>query len=240
MTGPSSPARPRRRLALLVGIVALLAPASAAPAASFVDVYKDFQKDGAVSACSFSAKDLKKARDQITPDLEQYAPDFRTAVELAIEQRGSGNCTKKPTGKSDAPAAVVPPTPGTGSTPGGGTKAPEGTPQPGATPGQSAPAAPTPQPEPAPSPAAAAADGAIQNAAKTEPKSGRSDGLPAAVVGLGALACFLLLVALAWLIARALAWEPRWWARARHACQEAGWRASGTWADFTDWVRLGR
>lgn len=239
MTGLSSPARPRRSLALLVGIVALLAPASVAPAASFVDVYKDFQKDGAISPCNFSAKDLKKARDEITPDLEQYAPDFRAALELAIEQRGSGNCAKKAHDKVGAPAAVVPPTPGAGPPPGAGTKAPEAA-QPGATPTQSTPAAPTPQPEPPPSPAAAAADGAIQNAAKAEPASGRSDGLPVAVVGLGALAGFLALVALAWLIARALAWEPRWWPRARHACQEAGWRASGTWADFSDWVRLGR
>jgi len=240
VTGPSSPARPRLRLALALSVAVLLAPASSASAASFVDVYKDFQKDGAVSACKFSAKDLKKARDQITPDLEQYAPDFRAAVELAIEQRGSGNCTKKAAtpDKPESPAAAAPPT---GSVPpDAGTKPPAATPAPGATPTPAAPAAATPQPAPAPAPAVAAADGAIQKAAEAEPTSGRSEGMPAAVVGLGALAGFLALVALAWLIARALAWEPRWWPGVRHACQEAGWRASGTWADFTDWVRLGR
>jgi len=57
------------------------------------------------------------------------------------------------------------------------------------------------------------------------------------LVTLGALA----VVALAG-VAAALwwAWEPRWWPRVRHAWQELGWRASLTWADFLDWVRLGR
>ena len=77
-------------------------------------------------------------------------------------------------------------------------------------------------------------------AAQAQPTSGPSDGLPAAVVGLGTLAALLLLTSLLWLAMRATAWEPAWFPRARHAFQEASWRASGTWADFTDWVRLGR
>ncbi len=36
------------------------------------------------------------------------------------------------------------------------------------------------------------------------------------------------------------AWEPRWLPRARHAWQELGLRSSATWAEFVDWVRLGR
>jgi hypothetical protein len=35
-------------------------------------------------------------------------------------------------------------------------------------------------------------------------------------------------------------WAPGWSPRARHATAEAGWRASLAWADFRDWVRLGR
>jgi cobalamin biosynthesis Mg chelatase CobN len=132
----------------------------------------------------------------------------------------------------------VAPTPGGPASPASPAKTTPAAPQ--ATPGQPAPAATTPQPSPAPAPAAAASDGAIERAARTERASGRSDGLPAAIVGIGILALVLALVGLLWLIARALAWEPRWWPRARHACQEAGWRVSGTWEDFTDWVRLGR
>ena len=40
-------------------------------------------------------------------------------------------------------------------------------------------------------------------------------------------------------LARRRAYEPRWWLSLRHALAEAGFRASATWAEFTDWLRLG-
>jgi hypothetical protein len=43
-----------------------------------------------------------------------------------------------------------------------------------------------------------------------------------------------------WAFARWWAWEPHWLVRWRHATAEAGWRASAAWAEFTDWLRLGR
>lgn len=230
---------------LALGVLLLLLPIAPARADIFVDVFKDFQKDGVVDACAFSAAELKEARRKVTPDIEQYAPDFPAAITLALESRSNGNCAKKAAPgagtKQDSGAAAAPAggggsgsaAPATGSA--GGAPDASGTPAPAAT-AQTQ----TPQPNPAPAPAAAAADGAIRQAALAEPTSGRSDGLPAAVVGLGALAGFLAVLAIAWLIARALAWEPRSWPRVRHAWQEAGWRMSGTWADFTDWVRLGR
>lgn len=223
----------------------LLLPVGSARADIFVDVYKDFQKDGVVDACKFSAAQLKEAREKITPDIEQYAPDFPAAVTLALESRTNGNCAKKPAAgggtKEDSGAAVAPSTGGDSGSAAPSTGSSAGAPVASGTPAPAATAqAQTPQPNPAPAPAAAAADGAIKQAALAEPTSGRSDGLPAAVVGLGALAGFLAVPAIAWLIARALAWEPRSWPRVRHAWQEAGWRMSGTWADFTDWVRLGR
>lgn len=242
VTGPSSLARPARLLPVLLGVLMLLVAPPAARADLFVDVYRDFQKDGAIDACAFTAAQLKKVRDEVPPDIEQYAPDFPAALALAIEQRGSGDCKKAAGGtKEPEQQAVAPSTGGTGGTP-ATPSAPTQTPSGADTPVQSpvTPATTTPQPAPAPAPAPAAADGAITKAAEIEPTSGRSDGLPAAVVGLGALAGLLAVLALAWLLARALAWEPGWWPRARHAVQEAGWRASGTWADFTDWVRLGR
>jgi hypothetical protein len=56
----------------------------------------------------------------------------------------------------------------------------------------------------------------------------------AVVAGLIVLAC------LVWGIARMLAFEPRWTLSLRHSIAEAGFRASATWAEFGDWVRLGR
>jgi hypothetical protein len=50
----------------------------------------------------------------------------------------------------------------------------------------------------------------------------------------------LVLLSLAWALARAYAWEPRWSRSLRHSAAEAGFRASATWSEFTDWARLGR
>jgi len=61
-----------------------------------------------------------------------------------------------------------------------------------------------------------------------------------ALIGLLAFAALVLVVAVAVGVARAVAWEPSWAVRWRHAVGEAGWRAGAVWADFTDWLRLGR
>jgi hypothetical protein len=61
-----------------------------------------------------------------------------------------------------------------------------------------------------------------------------------AAIALAAVAALLALAATAWGIARRRAYEPRWLASLRHTMAEAGFRASATWAEFTDWVRLGR
>lgn len=54
------------------------------------------------------------------------------------------------------------------------------------------------------------------------------------------LAALIALGCLIWGVARILAYEPRWTLSLRHAMAEAGFRASATWAEFTDWARLGR
>ena len=64
-------------------------------------------------------------------------------------------------------------------------------------------------------------------------------GLPTATVVLIVVGALLLLGCAAWGVARALAWEPRWWPALRHAIAEAGFRASATWREFGDWARLG-
>jgi hypothetical protein len=54
------------------------------------------------------------------------------------------------------------------------------------------------------------------------------------------LAALVALACLAWGVARILDFEPRWTLSLRHALAEAGFRASATWAEFGDWLRLGR
>jgi hypothetical protein len=63
--------------------------------------------------------------------------------------------------------------------------------------------------------------------------------LTAGTIAIAVLAALLALACAAWAIARRRAYEPRWWLSLRHALAEAGFRASATWAEFTDWLRLG-
>ena len=58
-----------------------------------------------------------------------------------------------------------------------------------------------------------------------------------ALIVLGGLLLFVLLVLVLW---RVRGWDPRWLQRWRHAMAEAGWRLSLGWAEFRDFVRLGR
>jgi hypothetical protein len=64
--------------------------------------------------------------------------------------------------------------------------------------------------------------------------------LSTAAIALAAVAALLAIGAAAWGVARVAAYEPRWTVSARHALAEAGFRVSSTWAEFSDWVRLGR
>ena len=65
-------------------------------------------------------------------------------------------------------------------------------------------------------------------------------GTPAGLlIALGLVALAALLLALA-LLARRFGWGEERLAGPRHAWGEATYRASATWADFIDWIRLGR
>jgi hypothetical protein len=57
---------------------------------------------------------------------------------------------------------------------------------------------------------------------------------------LAVLGAILLAAALAIGAARWWAYDPPWLARSRHATAEAGWRTSAAWAEFRDWLRIGR
>lgn len=57
---------------------------------------------------------------------------------------------------------------------------------------------------------------------------------------LAILGALLVLACLAWGIGRWLALEPRWTVAFTHSLREASYRGSATWAEFSDWARLGR
>jgi hypothetical protein len=216
----------RARTSLLCAVAALLVSLVAAPlahASAFDRIFRAYQQHGKISPCAFSDAQLQQALGQVHNDIEAYAPDFPDALQAAAEQRASGGCGKT------APAAAAPGVPA--ATPPAGSPPAAGTPAPATTTG-------TPAPPGDPQPAAPAADDAISRAAATTRDS--DAGAPAPVVALGVIGALLLLGGLGYGLSRWLAWEPRWATRMRHATGEAGWRASATWAEFTDWVRLGR
>lgn len=64
-------------------------------------------------------------------------------------------------------------------------------------------------------------------------------GLSAVTLALAALGALLVLGCIVWALARWLALEPRWTISLTHSLREAAYRASETWAEFSDWARLG-
>ena len=65
-------------------------------------------------------------------------------------------------------------------------------------------------------------------------------GTSAAAIVVAVLAGLVALACVAWALARAYAWEPRWSLSWRHSITEASFRASATLREFGDWVRIGR
>ena len=209
-------------LAALAG--ALVAPAGA-HADAFSDVFADYQKDGSIDPCAHSQADLRAAKGKIPNDIEQYAPDFPQALDEAAEDRARSACPTAATG-AKAPATAT-------------TAADPAQQAPATTTAAAAPGATVPSPPGSAQPAPIAADGAIVNAAARTAERGASEP-PAPLIALAALGALVLLGLLLWGIGRFFAWDPAWLAGARHAVQEAGWRAGGLWDDFTDWLRPGR
>jgi hypothetical protein len=71
---------------------------------------------------------------------------------------------------------------------------------------------------------------------KTVPQSTH---LSTGAIALAVLGALLVLGCLVWVLARWLALEPRWTVSLMHSLREASYRASATWAEFSDWARLG-
>jgi hypothetical protein len=68
----------------------------------------------------------------------------------------------------------------------------------------------------------------------------KSSGISHGAIVLAVLAALLALGSAAWALARMAAYEPRWTVGLRHSMAEAGYRASATWSELADWIRLGR
>ena len=214
----------RRGLIALTCAAVLVMPA-AAQANAFDDALKEYQNTGAVDGCKHTAAELAQAKAQTPKTIAQTAPGFPAQLAVATAKRAKGCSKQEEKATSTATAATPPATT---------TVAPDATQTQAAPPATTAPApAPAPSATQPPAGAAttAAATGTGANAAASD------DGAPVALVLAGAL---VLLALLLWAVARWWAWEPRWLVRWRHATAEAGWRASAAWAEFTDWLRLGR
>ena len=209
---------------------------AAALANAYDDTLREYRTTGAINGCGYTAPELAQAKTQTPANIKDVAPGYPAQLAVATAKRAKG-CTKaeeKATNTTTAAAGATTGTTGTGATTAtGATTGTGATTQPPAT-TTVAPNATTTAATPAPAPTPAPAAAATQTAPKSTPSH---KGARLALIVVGAL--LLMLIAL-WAFARWWAWEPHWLARWRHATAEAGWRASAAWAEFTDWLRLGR
>jgi cobalamin biosynthesis Mg chelatase CobN len=194
-----------------------------------------------LDACHYTTAELKQAKAMVPLDVQQYNAALIAAFDDAIAARAQGACNKKNSTQTTTPGTTQAPATGGGTTPpppGTTAASPQAQAQAAAQVGQpqAAQAPPTPQSEPTPAPAIAAGDEIALAAHTTDIVPDTPFPMLALAILLGALA----LCTLAFGVVRFFAWEPRWAVRFRHAAGEAGWRASSTWADFADYVRLGR
>ena len=224
--------RPRfftRGLALAGVLFAALAAPAAAQQSVALKVFQDFAADGRIDPCKHTSAELRVVDQNIPPDIDQYAPDYRAAVKGALEARARGDCA------GTKPAAAVPPRE---------PAAPVPTPQP--APAATAVPMKTVVPEPpapvvapasvtAPAPSARA-DVALERVATLQP----ANEAPAPLVLLAILGLLLASSVLFLATMRRFGWEQGRLAPVSHAWREASWRTEGLWQDFRDWLKLGR
>jgi hypothetical protein len=218
-------------------------------------IYRDFERDGRVAACDHSRKALRIAKRSIEDTYDEDFPDFRDALQAAIDRHKKGRCDPLP---EDEPAEE--PTPMPTATPESGSVTPppvappppppppDTAPEPGIIPGPDPGLGPDPGSTEPPPPG----EGAIPEGtpAPPAPPPAPSTGPPQLVVTRSTSEADLLVpgsmlaVALIGLLIAAatalLARRSERFAGLGHAWREAAWRTSGTWGDFQDWLRAGR
>jgi hypothetical protein len=211
-----------------VALTVTLGWAAAAHASAFSQTFDDYRAHGKVNACKFSAHQLKQAKSQIPPDIEQYAPDFPAALDAALQARARGTCGgangsgSSGAGASNAAGGVAGAAGGSGggappSAGGASTAAPGGTPSPGPT-------------------VSSPPDVRIRNASHA---THGSSGIPVPLLVIAGLAALLAIPALLWALVHWRGWQPAWWPEFRHSLAEASWRAGNGWSEFSDWLRFG-
>jgi hypothetical protein len=229
----------RARTVRLLALAAALLVASPVAPARAAKSYTPSEAYGAVSAayaqggsrldpCAFTTAELEAALRGIPPAFRTTVPALRRSIEDAIAARKRGACKGvRPTEGTIGGAAPghVPPVTTNPSVP--ATTAPPVATTPSTV---TTPSAPTTTAAPSPAPA---------STTPAQPAASGGDRTPlvVALIGVGAL---LLLALGLWGLARSRGWDPAWVARMRHAWGEAGFRTTSTWAEFTDWLRLGR
>jgi hypothetical protein len=211
-------------------------------------VYRDFEDDGFLDACSHEEDALQEVLDDIDAETDAATPDFRPKVEAALAERQAGDCGDEPADDEEdlagGSAADDPSGGGSGSAaveeePAGGTGGTGGTAPPTADDVDPLPPEITPVPEATPVPAAVPAAPAVPPTTAVAYRN-ENDDVPLALLALAGLLGALALVALAYALLSRVAWVDDRLAGTRRAWREAGFRAGGTWGDFTDWLRLGR
>jgi hypothetical protein len=68
---------------------------------------------------------------------------------------------------------------------------------------------------------------------------GGSTGISTGAAIAAAVAAVLIVLCLAWALARWWAYEPHWLLTLRHSFAEAGLRLAALWGELLDWARLG-
>jgi len=246
-----------RRAMLLRLFTALVAALALMPAAAFAQsatatpgppnsasdavklIYEDYRRDGKVDVCEHERKDLEDALDTIEPEFDTDYPDFREAIEAGVQDHDNGRC------KADAT-----PTPTATAT---ATATPSATPDDGALPQDDGGAAPPPDDGGAPTPESGTlpdpSTEGVPTVAPTEPVPSVQPVAPAAtptpvptptIVSTKADKSKLILPGVLVLLAVVGALALVLLGRDSPAWREAAFRSRATWADFTDWLKLGR
>jgi hypothetical protein len=210
-------------------------------------VYRDYRQDGKIDNCQHSRKALKRTLESISDTFDADFPDFREAVKAAIKDWDKKRCAAQ--AAQPTPTATPVPTSTPAPAP---TTAPPPPPPPPTSPGSLAPPTKTPKPSKTPKPPSesditppAATATATPTPTPTPPAEAQlvvtrphpeDANLTVPLVLLLAALLGLLAAGGTAIYARRTGHLAGW----GHAWREAGYRATGAWGDFSDWLRLGR